>query len=224
MSACINAAQSDSVDDLMDFNDLMIIDAMNVKEPVRELRMAKNLPKFNLFPYNCAKNSSCSACAEKDMNGSCYSFLMDTDGGFKSLSSVSTEQALLPPDIFSCTHNSRSICVRMYFVHTYTETTTQSLSFQENQDYSLASNACMNADIPHRQCHWIPFSLIGHKECEDCPPICRSIRQTLSFPQFILGMTLLVATNPLIFFPMMAIISNQTPPESQVGPCVVPQM
>ena len=206
----------------MDFNDLIITDAMNFKEPVRELRMAKNLPEFNIFPYSCVRNSSCSACADKDR--SCFTLLMDTDGDFRSLSSVSTEQASLPSDLFSCTHNSHSICVRMHFVHTYAETTTQSVSFQEDQDYSLASNACMNADIPHRQCHWIPFSLIGHKECEDCPPICRSIRQTLSFPQFILGMTFLVATNPLIFFPMMAVISNQSPPESQVSRYVLPRV
>ncbi len=85
-----------------------------------------------------------------------------------------------------------------------------------DDDYSIVANKCMSISLPHHTCHWIPFSLIAHKDCEDCPPICRSIEQTLSFPQFMIGMALLVATNPLVWFPMIAFISNQAPLEMQV--------
>lgn len=85
-----------------------------------------------------------------------------------------------------------------------------------DEDYLLFANKCANASLPHHNCHWIPFSLIANKDCEDCPPICRSTEQTLSFPQFVVGMALLIGSNPLVWFPMVAIISNQTPLPMQV--------
>ncbi len=75
--------------------------------------------------------------------------------------------------------------------------------------YASASNSCMNA--LDGQCHWIPFSTITHKKCEDCPPICRGKHQPLSLAQFVIGLSILIHTSSFELVPILAMISDQFP-------------
>ena len=82
--------------------------------------------------------------------------------------------------------------------------------------YWTARNICMSADVPGRQCHWIPNSLLTKEDCEDCQPICRSLHQILTFPQFISGLALLLLSNSLLWVTLIALLFNQLPGELQV--------
>ncbi|XP_064395488.1 uncharacterized protein LOC135342628 isoform X1 [Halichondria panicea] len=81
--------------------------------------------------------------------------------------------------------------------------------------YFIARNSCIEANVTGHQCHWIPSSTITKKECEDCQPICRSVSQTLNFPQFSIGMGLLVYSSSLQLPPIVALITNQSPKHLQ---------
>ena len=78
----------------------------------------------------------------------------------------------------------------------------------------LARTNCIQANVSGHQCHWIPYSDIFKKECEDCQPICRSVHQTLTFPQFIIGNCLLVLITQMV--PLVALLMNQSPEQIQV--------
>ena len=82
--------------------------------------------------------------------------------------------------------------------------------------YHLASNSCIQANVTGHQCHWIPFSDIAKKECEDCQPICRSVHQTLTFPQYVIGNCLLMVSSALQFVSIVALLMNQSPEQIQV--------
>ena len=86
---------------------------------------------------------------------------------------------------------------------------------------SAASNFCESANVPDRQCHWIPFSEVTNSICNDCPPICRAREQTLSFTQFLVGLFLLFVAVPLFWIPLMAIVTDHSPKGSQVCTCSV---
>ncbi len=92
----------------------------------------------------------------------------------------------------------------------------ESIQVVSNDSYWTARNNCMNADVPGHTCHWIPSSLVTKKECRDCPLICRSISQTLTFTQFCIGLTLLLFSNPFVFFPSAELVFNQVYYEYQV--------
>lgn len=74
-------------------------------------------------------------------------------------------------------------------------------------NYAAASNSCMNA--LDGQCHWIPFSTITNKKCIDCPPICRGKHQTLTLPQVVLGLAVLIIAEPFEWVSLLAIVTNQ---------------
>ena len=87
----------------------------------------------------------------------------------------------------------------------------QELQVLSDSAYELASNSCDSADAPGLQCHWIPFSTITHTKCSDCPPICRAKERTLNFVQFLIGLSLLMASFHLTFVPLMAVATNNAP-------------
>ena len=87
----------------------------------------------------------------------------------------------------------------------------QELQVLSGSTYTIASNYCLNASVPGRQCHWIPFSTITNTKCNDCPPVCRAKEQTMNFAQFIIGMALLFLVFPMIDVPIMSIITNHAP-------------
>lgn len=83
--------------------------------------------------------------------------------------------------------------------------------------YDIAVNGCESANISDHQCYWIPNSIITYKHCSDCPPICRSLRQSLTFAQFCVGAALLMVSIPIAWVPVAALISDRVHREAQVG-------
>ena len=78
--------------------------------------------------------------------------------------------------------------------------------------YQIAVSQCESVD----QCHWIPHSLVTHKHCNDCQPICRSTKHTLNFIQFTAGINFLFATLPIMYTGTMLMLSNSVSRRYQV--------
>ena len=81
----------------------------------------------------------------------------------------------------------------------------QSLVVVKDDVYQLAVKKYESAGD---HCHWIPNSIVTHKHCSDCQPICRSTQHTLNFPQFIIGVVLLHSTISLMFAGMYLLLSE----------------
>ncbi len=92
----------------------------------------------------------------------------------------------------------------------------ESINVLPKDEYFLAKNNCILANVSGHQCHWTPSSTIVNNECEDCQPICRSVSQTLTFAQFSLGMGLLIYSSALQLPPIVALLTNQSPKNLQV--------
>ena len=168
----------------------------------------------------------------------CLFYARDEDGDLISLESLSSK-VVQPPELISCIPKFSTLlpptvmCVHLYHsnqseVHNNSKhiekvlqtkmTTghTQSLQVLSNHSYYIAKWNCIHANITNRHCHWTPSSAITKKECEDCPPICRSREQTLSFAQFFLGTAILMMSLQVLWVSTAALASNQTPKEGQV--------
>ena len=91
---------------------------------------------------------------------------------------------------------------------------TRSLSDVDKDVYHIAVSRCLSA--VGDQCHWIPHSLLTHKHCHDCQPICRSTEHTLTFAQFIIGILLLISTLPLMYTGLFLLLSNSVSLSLQV--------
>ena len=89
----------------------------------------------------------------------------------------------------------------------------QSLQVVEDEVYQMAVNRCESAG---EHCHWIPNSLVTHKHCSDCQPICRDTYSTLNFPQFIIGLILLISTLPLMYTGLFLLLSDNVSKSLQV--------
>ncbi len=92
----------------------------------------------------------------------------------------------------------------------------ESINVLPKRVYFVARNSCIEANVTGHQCHWIPSSTITKKECKDCQPICRSVSQTLTFTQFLVGNGLLVYTSALQYSLIVSLVMNQTPKQIQV--------
>lgn len=98
---------------------------------------------------------------------------------------------------------------------------TQSLQHLNPEDYNTSMFNCVNANVTSHDCYWNPYSIITRKHCEDCQPICRSRSHSLTFTQFVLGAALLLASIPVAWVPVAALISNRVSKEAQVTVCTV---
>ena len=92
----------------------------------------------------------------------------------------------------------------------------QELTVLTDTVYNTSRHNCEHANVTTGRCHWIPSSVITGKECSDCQPICRNTEQTLTFWQFVLGTSTLMAALPLLWVSLVAISSIQVRVESQV--------
>ena len=90
----------------------------------------------------------------------------------------------------------------------------QSLQVVEDDVYQMAVNRCESAGI---HCHWIPNSLVTHKHCSDCQPICRSVQRTLNSVQFIVGLAFLTSTFSLMYIGVYLLLSDNVRQEYQVS-------
>ena len=92
----------------------------------------------------------------------------------------------------------------------------QTLQHLNPEDYNTAMFNCINANVTSHDCYWNPYSIITRRHCEDCQPICRSRSHSLTFAQFVLGAALLLASIPVAWVPVAALISNRVSKEAQV--------
>ena len=93
----------------------------------------------------------------------------------------------------------------------------QSVEIVEGRVEQLASQHCEGHSSDHRRCHWNPNSVVTHRECEDCPLICRDRTNYLEFPQFTIAAALLLISVPLARVPITSILSDIVSPEQQVN-------
>ena len=89
----------------------------------------------------------------------------------------------------------------------------QSLQVVEGEVYQMAVNRCESAG---EHCHWIPNSQVTHRHCSDCQPICRNTQHTLNFPQFLVGLILLITTLPLMYTGLFLLLSDTVNKSLQV--------
>ncbi len=178
----------------------------------------------NSLSLVCQKSTSCPhICNENRLSVGIISdsppclTLTGADNFFPKTGSIEN------PLTLSCTLQQQLLCVNIHNSNQYESTTVahmpekeiQSLPVLSDEVNDVASNSCMNA--LDGQCHWIPFSTITHKKCVDCPPICRGKHRTLLFTPFVLGMAILVLSNPFMWVPTIALATNQTPKSIQVS-------
>ena len=76
-----------------------------------------------------------------------------------------------------------------------------------------ASDLCLSSPD---NCYWNQFSPITKVDCFACPPICRSVKRSLNFIQFAIGVTIFVLVIPISRVVLMVLISDNLSPENQV--------
>ena len=81
--------------------------------------------------------------------------------------------------------------------------------------------ACEAVSTPEDLCHWNPVSQFTGQYCQTCRPVCRSMRRSLNFFQFCIGVSLMTLAIPLGNIIIAVIASDFTPLESQVGLCIM---
>ena len=75
---------------------------------------------------------------------------------------------------------------------------------------------CEALSTPGDQCQWNPVSQFTGKYCQDCRPVCRSVRRSLNFFQLCLGVGLVTVSMPLAAVVITVIASDVVSPEMQV--------
>jgi hypothetical protein len=81
-----------------------------------------------------------------------------------------------------------------------------------------ASDLCLSSPD---NCYWNQFSPITKVDCFACPPICRSVKQSLNFIQFAIGVTVFVLVIPISRVVLMVLISDNLSPENQVRNSII---
>ena len=82
--------------------------------------------------------------------------------------------------------------------------------------YKLAMNVCESLSSSQYHCHWIPNSVITHRLCHACPPICRSVDHTLNFVQFMVGAVIFRITISIPRIGIMMVLSDVASRQYQV--------
>lgn len=170
-------------------------------ETVDGLSFDVNINSLNKFDCEHVKMCSCNRSSP------CLHFQMQPD--------MSLHTTYFSNETYHCISDKIHIPICVHAIQSLQSQTPyakiSSINILPQDEYLIVRNKCVQANITGHQCHWIPSSTITKKECEDCQPICRSVHQTLTFPQFIAGMALLVFANSLQFAPIVALITNQSP-------------
>lgn len=99
---------------------------------------------------------------------------------------------------------------KLLFHHTYS----QSLLLLQRFRYDSSRNICESETA--ERCHWIPDSLVTHKTCRDCQPICRGLSHTMTFIQFMAGSIWFMLTYPVAEVALPVVISDSTQRDYQV--------
>ena len=187
----------------------------------------RRLLSQNTTGMQCDRINNCSKHCDANIDQCfCYSF----DG--KLCIHRSTNDAMFMSgkthDHFLCRHgeslNSMCISVQQSDTDLDNEINSESLHTVHSQAlqllqtnvYDIAVNKCETADIRGHHCYWTPNSIITNRHCSDCPPICRSLQQSLTFAQFCIGAALLMISIPVAWVPIAGLISDRVHREAQV--------
>ena len=189
--------------------------------------------------FTCQLVDICE-CNQSMLSKYCLSYTLDTSGNMRPMpvstlsKSAGSEHS---SEVYSCEVGSTisqppvTTCVHLYntnyssplmdnssekVLQTSMTSSIQSLQVLTNHSYYTAKRNCIHSNVTNRHCQWTPSSTITKKECEDCQPICRSREQTLSFVQYVLGSSLLLAALPVLWVAVAAMASNQVGTEYQV--------
>ena len=163
-----------------------------------------------VFGQNCTLDPHCPCDQTSDTNSRAPCYVANAEEDINNTSLVTSL-------LYTCSFGASLACLKVYVTNDRNESDTvqraqkQEVLVLSNETYNRVSNSCMSADVPGRQCHWIPFSTITHTKCDDCPPICRARSQTLNFVQFMIGMALIVLVFPVISVPLMSIVTDNAP-------------
>ena len=89
---------------------------------------------------------------------------------------------------------------------------------QSSENYTTLQlrEACEALSTPEHQCHWNPVSQFTGKYCQDCRPVCRSVRRSLNFFQLCLGVGMVTVSIPIATVIIVVIASDVIPLEMQV--------
>ncbi len=206
-------------------NPNFIVDTSFILNPILTYN-SKKIPerKYSTYPLNfvCERSTSCPVCGKQANNqlDICLTLVKSKDSSsrlfHRASRSMVSNQFL---EIYSCFLEDHNLCLNIYSNSDPSnilplDVEIQRLMVLPNDVYERASNSCEKA--LNGQCHWIPFSAITGEKCIDCPQICRGKQQTLLFPLFVIGMALLLFSNPLMWVPTIALANNQTPKSLQV--------
>ena len=82
---------------------------------------------------------------------------------------------------------------------------------------NITMNICESLSSSQYHCHWIPDSVITHRLCHACPPICRSVDRTLNFVQYMIGAVIFRISIPIPRIGIMMVISDVVSRQYQVG-------
>ena len=93
---------------------------------------------------------------------------------------------------------------------------TQTLKLLNNTVYYKMMVQCEDTVVNGQHCHWIPNSVITHRYCHDCQPICRNPRYSLNFIQFSFGAAILMLSIPVAWIPVASLVSQRIKGEMQV--------
>ena len=83
--------------------------------------------------------------------------------------------------------------------------------------YKFAMNICESLSSSQYHCHWIPNSVITHRLCHACPPICRGVDRTLNFVQYMIGAVIFRITISIPRIGIMMVLSDVVSRQYQVG-------
>ena len=83
-------------------------------------------------------------------------------------------------------------------------------------DWKTLADECEEVNSTLHQCYWNPNSRVTGKLCKDCYPVCRSTQKSLNFVQFTVGFAIFSVSVPLQGVPLIVVVSDYTPAESQV--------
>ena len=164
---------------------------------------------------SCEEVSDCS-CRKSTL-------CLSATGLSKKQTRIQRTTATAPLTLLLCSSDSLaplSVCLQYQGKQDVNESNTssiQSIAVLPKSIYPLARSYCEEASTTDRRCHWISSSALSNRECDDCPAICRSEEQTLTFSQFAIGASILMASGPVSWVSAAAMISYQSPKEFQVN-------
>ncbi len=166
----------------------------------------------------CQQVSKCTCITS---NPVCFNFAINNNND-KNLSPTLNHNSLL--EDYECTFKKTAeilitACVTLSRPQITKEedmAVIESIDILPEDVYFIARNNCNEANVSGHQCHWIPSSIITKKECEDCQPICRSVSQTFTFAQFLIGNGVLAFASSLQYVPITSLLMNQSPQRLQV--------